>query len=123
MAKKNPYLKSANAEDTYTYDEITELKKCYEDPVYFINNYVKIVHPTKGTVPFKLFDYQEEMVRAFHEERYTIVLSARQTGKCVTYETQVNVIDKSKISWFKKLILKLFDKNLYDRLYSTQMQE
>lgn len=118
MAKKNPYLKSANTEEEYTYEQIQELKRCYEDPVYFIKNYVRIVHPTSGTVKFELYDYQEDMIRAFHEERYTIVLSARQTGKCVTEDTKVKIVDKHNIPWFKKAILSVLDHKTYDRLYS-----
>ena len=117
MAKKsNPYLKSANTEEEYTHDQIMELRKCYQDPVHFIKTYVKIVHPTEGTVPFELFDYQEEMIRAFHEERYSIVLSARQTGKCVTHDSKVKIV-KRNIPWFKKAILWLVDHKTYDRLY------
>lgn len=118
MAKKNPYLKSANTEEEYTYEQIQELKKCYEDPVHFIKNYVRIVHPTEGTVKFELYDYQEKMIRAFHEERYTIVLSARQTGKCVVGDTKVKVVDRSNISWFKKTLLWMLDNKTYGRLYS-----
>ncbi len=51
------------------------------DPIYFIKTYIKIQHPKDGTVPFDLFDYQEDMVRAYHQHRYSITLSARQTGK------------------------------------------
>ncbi len=119
MAKKNPYLKSANTEEEYTYEQIEELKKCYKDPVHFIKEYVRIVHPTKGTVKFDLFDYQEEMIRAFHEERYSIVLSARQTGKCVTGDTKVKVVDIRHIPWYKRMILWLFDHKTYGRLYSN----
>jgi len=81
MAGKNIYIKKANQQEEYTYEQIQELKRCAQDPVYFIKHYVKIVHPTKGTVPFELFPYQEKMIEAFHDEQYTIVLSARQTGK------------------------------------------
>jgi hypothetical protein len=79
--QKNPNLKKANQEVEFTYEQLQELKKCANDPVYFIKTYVRIVHPTKGTVKFRLFDYQEDMIRAFHDHRYNIVLSARQTGK------------------------------------------
>jgi len=118
MAKKNPYLKTANSEEEYTYEQIEELKKCYRDPVHFIKTYVRIVHPTKGTVKFELYDYQEDMIRAFHEERYSIVLSARQTGKCVTHDTNVRVIDKHSVPWYKRAILWLVDYETYGRLYS-----
>lgn len=81
---KNPNLKKANTEVEFTSEQVMELKKCAQDPIYFIKNYVKIQHPTQGTVPFDLFDYQEDMINAYKEQQYTIVLSARQTGKSTT---------------------------------------
>lgn len=65
----------------YTKEQILELTRCARDPVYFINNYIKIRHPKKGSIAFKLYPYQEKMIRAMVENRWTIVLSARQTGK------------------------------------------
>lgn len=81
---KNPNLKKANQQTEYTLDQIQELQKCSEDPVYFIKTYVKITHPTRGAVPFKLYPYQEDMLRAYQQNRFVVVLSARQTGKSIT---------------------------------------
>ena len=39
-----------------------ELRKCGQDPIYFLKNYVKISHPTKGLIPFSTFDYQDDSV-------------------------------------------------------------
>ena len=78
---QNPNIKRANTEVEMTYNQALELRRCAQDPVYFIRTYVKIQHPTKGVVPFELYDYQEDMIRAYHKEQYTVVLSARQTGK------------------------------------------
>ncbi|KKL87433.1 hypothetical protein LCGC14_1934760 [marine sediment metagenome] len=64
-----------------TSQQILEFEKCRRDPIYFIRTYVVIQHPTLGAVPFDLWDFQEDMIHAFHEERWNIVLSARQTGK------------------------------------------
>ncbi len=40
-----------------------------------------IQHPTQGAIPFNLYGYQKDMIRAYQANRYVIVLSARQTGK------------------------------------------
>jgi phage terminase large subunit-like protein len=58
-----------------------ELKRCREDPIYFMKKYIKVTHPTKGAVPFELYDYQEEMVMAIHENKDTVLLCSRQMGK------------------------------------------
>lgn len=80
-ATKNPLIKKAGTVDEFTLEQIQELKRCSEDPVYFIKTYCRIQHPTRGAINFELYDYQEEMVNNFHQNRNNIVLSARQTGK------------------------------------------
>ncbi len=119
MAKaSNPFLKSANEQHEYTPDHMAELEKCSEDPVYFIQNYCIIQHPVKGPVPFELYDYQIEMIRAFEKNRQCIVLSARQTGKCYTKPTVVKLLKRSKIGVLKRFILFLLDKKQYDIIYN-----
>lgn len=81
---KNPRLKKAHAETEYTNEQIMELVKCMDDPVYFIMNYVYIKHPLKGQILFSMYDYQQELVDLYEENRFSIVLSARQTGKTET---------------------------------------
>ena len=57
-----------------------EILRCGKDPVYFFNKYVKIQHPTKGSIPFKTFDFQDDCVEDFIKNRFSIVLKARQLG-------------------------------------------
>lgn len=82
--KKNKNIKSANEVVEYTPEQLLELKKCMNDPIHFAKTYVKIQHPKRGAIPFKLYDYQERLMLAFKNNRYNIVLSARQTGKSIT---------------------------------------
>lgn len=81
---KNPRLKKAHAEVEYTPEQVMELAKCADDPVYFITNYVYIRHPMKGQILFSMYGYQKELVDLYENNRYSIVLSARQTGKTET---------------------------------------
>jgi len=59
---------------------IKEIIKCGKDPVYFINNFVKISHPVEGLLSFKLYPYQEDCIKQFQDYRFNIVLKARQLG-------------------------------------------
>ncbi len=77
----NSLLKSSNTKTEYTKEQIQEIIKCKNDPIYFIENYVKIIHADKGLVNFELRDYQKEMVLSFHENRRTILATARRAGK------------------------------------------
>lgn len=57
-----------------------EIIRCGRDPVHFIRTYVKIKHPKRGLLNFDMFDYQEQLVRDYAENRFNIVLKARQLG-------------------------------------------
>ena len=82
--KGNPNLKPAAIEHAYNEAEIKEFIKCQKNPAYFIENYVNIVSIDEGLVPFKLYDFQKEMVGTFHSNRFTICKLPRQSGKSTT---------------------------------------
>ena len=60
--------------------QVREIIKCGKDPTHFFNTYVKIQHPTKGTIPFKTYDFQDQCVEDFRQHRFNIVLKSRQLG-------------------------------------------
>lgn len=57
-----------------------EILRCAQDPVYFINKYVKIRHPTRGLIPFKTFKYQDRTIDSLLRKRFNVILKARQMG-------------------------------------------
>src|SRR5437588_540166 len=60
---------------------LAEVASCKADPVYFVDTYCKVQSDEgKGLVPFRLFDYQRTVLRAFEEHPEVIVLKARQLG-------------------------------------------
>ena len=84
----NPNLKKVGTEINFTKNQIQEYLKCKDDPVYFARNYIKIISLDEGIVPFKMWDFQEELIESFHENRFNIAKLPRQTGKsttCVSY--------------------------------------
>jgi len=80
----NPNLKKANVSQEWTKEELIEYQKCTDDPLHFIQNYVKIVSLDEGLVPFKMYPFQKEMVGTFHNNRFTICKLPRQSGKSTT---------------------------------------
>ena len=80
----NPNLKKANVPVEFTKEQIQEYQKCMDDPVYFIQEYMKIVSLDEGLVPFKMYDFQQNMVQTFHDNRFTICKLPRQSGKSTT---------------------------------------
>ena len=80
----NERLKRVGIELSYTEEQVAEILKCTEDPVYFIRTYVKIVNVDHGLVPFDMWNFQEDMVREFHSNRFCIAKMPRQVGKTTT---------------------------------------
>ena len=80
----NDRLKRVGVELSYTEEQVKEIIKCTEDPVYFIKKYVKIVNVDLGLIPFDMWDFQEKMVQDFHENRFCICKMPRQVGKTTT---------------------------------------
>ena len=80
----NPNLKKVNVTVEFTQEQIEEFAKCSKDPLYFIQNYVRIVSLDEGLVPFKMYDFQKDMVGTIHNNRFTICKLPRQSGKSTT---------------------------------------
>ena len=80
----NPNLKNVGQVIEWTEESLTEYMQCKEDPQYFIKNFVKIIHVDRGLVPFEMYDYQEDMIRKFNDNRFVICKMPRQTGKSTT---------------------------------------
>tara|TARA_R110000737_G_scaffold73530_2_gene102235 strand:+ start:830 stop:2374 length:1545 start_codon:yes stop_codon:yes gene_type:complete len=62
---------------------IDEFKKCADDPAYFLSNYIKVTHPVRGLVPFKLYPFQNRIVDCLEGNRFNILRKFRQAG-CTT---------------------------------------
>ena len=81
MATEINLTKRAYQVESWSKDQILELARCANDPVYFLEQYAWIQHPTKGRVKFVLFDYQKDLLRCYHENKYSINMLGRQMGK------------------------------------------
>jgi len=57
-----------------------ELIKCVRSFAYFCHKYVKITHPTRGLLPFVLFNYQRRVIKEYEENRFSIIRKFRQGG-------------------------------------------
>jgi hypothetical protein len=82
--QSNNPVKTAYTKSTYTADQIEELRKCISDPIYFIETYMRVRHPVKGNIPFKLYPYQKEIIGLYKDYRSVILLTGRQMGKTET---------------------------------------
>lgn len=80
----NPNLKRVGEYIPFEAWHLDEIMKCQDDPIYFIENYCKIVSLDKGEVLFKLYDCQKRKVKTILDERFVLDMESRQSGKTQT---------------------------------------
>ena len=81
----NKKLKATGVKQPFTKHQISEIIKCSNDIVYFVQKYMKIVNLDEGLIPFNLRKYQEKTLKSFVDNRNVICLFPRQSGKTVSY--------------------------------------
>lgn len=60
---------------------LAEIKKCAQDPLYFINTYMYINTKDNGMQLFKTWPFQDEAIKRFLKYRFNINRWSRQVGK------------------------------------------
>jgi len=76
--RKDPRIKAYSANLWYDELQLLEWIKCSKDPIYFLSKYVKIVSLDDGIVPFKLWDYQKDIIVTYQKNRFVISMQSRQ---------------------------------------------
>jgi hypothetical protein len=77
---KNPYTKTVFKTDK----ELQDFIKCCDPKtgyLYFMDNFFMIQHPTKGSMVYHPWAYQERLIHTYHNYRFSISLMPRQSGK------------------------------------------
>ena len=82
-------IKKPHSKTAYTEEKMLELIQCCDDPLYFMKTFMKIQHPIRGALPFDPFPFQLRIIEAFHKNRFTIALTARQMGKAQALSTPI----------------------------------
>lgn len=79
----NDKLRKAGVKLEYSLEQLQEYSKCSEDPEYFIRNYVYIISDAKSR-KFDLYPCQSNLINHYHNNRFSILMAARQSGKTDT---------------------------------------
>jgi len=77
-------VKKAYAAVDYTPEQMLEFKRSADrktGPLFFMTNFMQIQHPTLGSIPFKPFDYQQDLIYNYNHYRRSINMCGRQMGK------------------------------------------
>jgi len=86
MGKANEVVlvKSPHQRQVYTPEQIDEFRQCADPvtgPMYFLDHFFYIQHPTQGRMLYHPFDYQKRLIETYHNYRFSISMMPRQTGK------------------------------------------
>lgn len=65
----------------FTQEQVQDLYKSYDDPVYWARNFVKVIHPSQGVININLYEYQKNTLRDIFIDKKSVALdTARQIG-------------------------------------------
>jgi hypothetical protein len=86
MGKTNEVVlvKSPHTRQVYTQQQIDEFRQCADPvtgPMYFMDNFFYIQHPTQGRMLYHPYAYQRRLIETYHNHRFSISMMPRQTGK------------------------------------------
>jgi hypothetical protein len=87
---RKPYLTFA-----MTDDEFEEYVKCKINIQYFAENYCQIKREDGTVGPMRLRDYQKDIIELYTKNPRSILMASRQTGKCMTFVTEIVILSKS----------------------------
>jgi hypothetical protein len=87
----NPNLPTVDAQFEYTPEMVQEIKKCEENVLYFAENYFYIISIDEGKQKIKLHTYQRRALRMMRDNRFSLMLFSRQTGKALALDTPVPI--------------------------------
>lgn len=84
MSNDNQFIRSKGQIIDLTPEQIQEVIKCADPNTgydYFMRNYFYIQHPIYGQMLYDPYDFQVDLIKNYHENRYSISLLGRQMGK------------------------------------------
>ena len=77
-------VKKAHTPTLYTDQQLEDFARCADPvtgPTYFLDNFFYIQHPTRGRMLLHPFEYQLRLIDTYHNNRFSISMLPRQTGK------------------------------------------
>ena len=90
-------LPKENAQFNFTPAMVKELKKCRDNIVHFAENHFTIVNLDRGKETIELYPAQKRVLKSLQNDRFVVLLSSRQAGKCLKDDTIVRIRNKKTL--------------------------
>lgn len=94
-------LKPPNVPTSYTPAQLKELYACAKDPLYFMQRYLYVQHPTRGKIQFEAYEFQKELITNYWSYRNVIAMIPRQSGKCLHSDINISIYNKKTEKQYK----------------------
>lgn len=91
-SQDNKLIKKAHQKQPYTEQQLEDLSRCLDPDTgyeYFATNFFHIQHPVKGKMLFEPYPFQLNLLKTFHQNRYSCCLLSRQMGKALANTTPI----------------------------------
>ena len=82
--KNNPGVRRPGLRFAMTQEELNEYLRCKLSVYYFAEHFCKIKLEDGSIGSMKLREYQKEIIKLYTENRYSILMASRQSGKTVS---------------------------------------
>lgn len=92
--EKDIRWRKANIDFIYTKEELLELAKCQINILHFAEKHCEVMTDS-GNRKVNLRNYQRRIILQLKKFRMNVWLASRQIGKCVTFDTLVEIYDKN----------------------------
>ena len=109
--KNNNGIRRPGLKFSMTQEELEEYIKCKLSVYYFAEHYCKIKLEDGSIGQMKLRDYQKDIIKLYTENRYSILMASRQSGKCSEFNSVLTLKDSNGLI-FKINIGKLYYQTL-----------
>ena len=79
--------KKAHTKEKFSQKQVEDLSTCMDPDtgyLYFCQNFFHIQHPVEGKALFKPFEYQQRLLKSYHNHRFNVNMLPRQSGKTTT---------------------------------------
>ena len=76
--------KKANQKEKYTEAQMADLLACMDPDtgyLYFARKFAFIQHPVQGKIQYNPWEFQERLIKTYHNYRFSHINDARQMGK------------------------------------------
>lgn len=127
MPKDNPFhmgnvqWRKPHLHFSYTKKELLEMARCQVNIVHFAETHCEVM-TDEGHRKVKMRPYQKRVLLQYKKYRFNVFLASRQIGKCVTFDTIVEIFDSLEDKYYSCPIFELHYKYKQNKTFLDNVE-